>query len=68
RQGAERIEQRGDGHFAYNLIGVSNADFDRIRELQRSYFAQLLAIVAQSQPVQQVAAVNMQLFPLIRES
>jgi hypothetical protein len=68
KQGAERIEQRGEGHFAYNLIGVSNADFERIRELQRAYFAQLRAIVAESQPVEQVAVVNMQLFPLAKGS
>jgi hypothetical protein len=47
---------------------VSAADFERLRELQRAYFAQIRAIVAQSTPVERVAVVNMHLFPIAVES
>jgi DNA-binding phage protein len=66
--GVARLSEHASGHFAYNLVAVSAADFDRLRELQRSYFAQLRAIVAASTPVERVAVVNMQLFPIAMES
>jgi hypothetical protein len=46
------------------LCGVSNADLERLRELQRSYFLELRSIVARSAPVEQVVLVNLQLLPL----
>jgi len=54
-----------DGVFSYNLFGVSNADLERIEALQRAYFRELRNIVAQSQPVENVAVVNLQLFSLL---
>jgi hypothetical protein len=67
RVGAERLRAGSQGNFAYNLFGVSNADLERLRELQRTYFAELRSIVANSQPVERVVLANMQLFALEAE-
>jgi transcriptional regulator with XRE-family HTH domain len=64
RVGAERLRAGSHGNFAYNLFGVSNTDLERLRELQRRYFAELRAIVANSQPVERVVLTNMQLLAL----
>jgi transcriptional regulator with XRE-family HTH domain len=64
RVGAERLGAGSQGNFAYNLFGVSNADLERLRELQRTYFAELRSIVASSRPVEHVVLANMQLFTL----
>ena len=64
QQGVSRLEQGADGHFAYNLFAVSNADYDRLRELQRAYFSQIRAIIAESAPAQCVALINLQMFPV----
>jgi len=50
--------------FAYNLFSVSQADLERIRALHRSYFRELRAIVAKSDPAQAVALVTMSLVEL----
>lgn len=63
--GSQRFLAETDGVFSYNLFGVSNADFKRIEALQRAYFRELRTIVAQSQPVENVAVVNLQLFSLL---
>jgi transcriptional regulator with XRE-family HTH domain len=49
---------------AYNLFGVSRVDLDRLRELQRAYFRQMRAIIADSEPVEAVVLANMQLVEL----
>jgi transcriptional regulator with XRE-family HTH domain len=64
RVAADRFEAGATGVFSYNLFGVSARDFERLVELQRSYFRQLRSIVAQSQPVERVALVNLQLLTL----
>jgi hypothetical protein len=51
--------------FSYNLFGVSNADYARIEALQRAHFREIRSIVADSQPVETVAVVNLQLFSLL---
>jgi hypothetical protein len=68
RVGNERFLAGADGVFSYNLFGVSNADWQRIEALQRAYFRELRSIVAQSQPVENVAVVNLQLFSLLVRS
>lgn len=65
RVGSERFLAHADGVFSYNLFGVSNADLKRIETLQRAYFRELRTIVAQSEPVENVAVVNLQLFSLM---
>jgi transcriptional regulator with XRE-family HTH domain len=53
RRGAARIEagQRG---LMYNLFGVSGADLERLRELQKAYLSEVRAIIARSEPVEHV--------------
>lgn len=62
--GKERFLKNAEGVFSYNLFGVSNKDFAHLQELQRAYFRELRSIVAQSQPVETVAVVSLQLFSL----
>jgi len=65
RVGHERFLENSPGVFSYNLFGVSNADLKRIEALQRAHFREIRTIVAQSQPVENVAVVNLQLFSLL---
>ena len=53
RRGAARIEA-GERGLMYNLFGVSSADLERLRELQKAYLTEVRAIVARSQPVEHV--------------
>lgn len=64
RVAADRIEAGAPGQFSYNVFSVSEADFERIRELHLAYFHALRAIVAASQPGERVAVANVQLFAL----
>lgn len=45
----------GSRGMVYNLFGVSGADLERLRQLQRAYFNEVRTIVAQSEPVEHVA-------------
>lgn len=65
QQGAERVRSFGEGNFAFNVFGVSQRDLERLRELQRAYFAELRAIIAQSEPTECVAVATFQLYPLL---
>ena len=62
--GSERLAQGGPGAFAFNVFSVSSQDFDRLRQLQREYFGQLRAIIAESEPAEHLVVVNLQLFEL----
>ncbi len=53
RRGAARVEA-GDRGLMYNLLGVSSADLERLRELQKAYLTEVRAIVARSEPVEHV--------------
>jgi len=67
RTAVERLEhadQDREASSAYNLFGVSHEDLKRIRELQRAYFREMRAIVAQSQPVETIALATFQLVQL----
>jgi hypothetical protein len=60
----ERLKARADGLFSHSVLAVSELDLQRIRELQKAYYQEVRAIVAQSQPVERVALLNLQLLPL----
>lgn len=60
----ERLRARAEGLFSHSVFGVSERDLQRIRDLQKAYYQELRAIVAQSQPVERVALLNWQLLPL----
>jgi hypothetical protein len=64
RVAAERVEAGADGEFAFNLFGVSRSDLQRLRDLQRRYFQELRSIVGQSEPVEEIVLLNLQLLPL----
>lgn len=55
---------RNDGMFAYNICGVTKADLERIQALQVDFLKQVRAIVAESEPVEHVALVAVQVFAL----
>jgi transcriptional regulator with XRE-family HTH domain len=63
RVAAERCEQRRRGTM-YTLCGVSAADLERLREVQKAYFNEMRAIISQSQPVERVALVMAQVLDL----
>jgi transcriptional regulator with XRE-family HTH domain len=60
----ERLVTGSGGVYSYNVFGISNADLVRLRELHASYFQQMRAIIAQSQPVERVAITCTQLLAL----
>jgi DNA-binding phage protein len=62
RVALERLERDDAGLFSYNLFTVSNADYQRLRELHLAYFRQLRSIVASSAPAERVVLANVQLF------
>lgn len=51
----DHVVKGRDSASGYNVFAVSRADYERIVELQRSYYAQLRSIVAASQPVEVIA-------------
>jgi len=56
---------RGSPHqLSYNLFSVSAADYDRILELYRSFFAQMRAIIADSSPNERVVLFSSLTVPL----
>ncbi len=64
RIGLERLpelEPGGQDLFSYNLFNVSEADWERLRELHIAYFHELRRIVESSEPPERVALVNIQL-------
>lgn len=55
---------QGEGMFAYNICGVTKTDLERIQALQVDFLKQVRAIVAESEPVEHVALVAVQVFAL----
>lgn len=66
RVGVAHIERAAEGLFSFNVLTVSRRDLERLRELHRSYFRQLRALVAGSTPQECVVVANVQLFELTR--
>jgi hypothetical protein len=60
----ERLRGRAEGLFSHSVFGVSERDLQRIRDLQKAYYQEVRAIVAQSEPVERVALLNLQLLQL----
>ncbi len=61
---AQKLRAGAEGEFAFNLFGVAHADLEKIKALQRNYFAELRRIVSQSDPVEVVVLSNLQLIAL----
>lgn len=66
-EGAERVLVTGSGRYAFNAFGIAKKDLERLGDLQRKYFAELRAIVADSPRTEAVAVATFQLFHLARE-
>lgn len=62
RVAAERVPTaRNEDLFAYNVVSVSRADLQRIKQLLRASFREIRTIVASSAPEEVAALVNLQL-------
>ena len=59
-----RLRAGSDGLFSHSVFAVSEKDLARIRELQKAYYQEVRTIIAESQPVERVALLNVQLVPL----
>lgn len=64
QRAVERLEQGALGPSSYNLFTVSAADLEKLRELHRSYFQQMRAIVAASQPCERLVLACAQMLEL----
>ena len=53
--------------FAYNVLSISHADLARVRELLRSTYREVRAIVAASEPSETAALLNLQLIEWAEE-
>ncbi len=60
----DRLSSDRDGLYSFNLCTVSEADFQRIQELQRAYYRSLRAIVAESTPSERLILTNLHLAAL----
>ena len=59
-----RLRDGAAGASSYNLFTVSDADFERLRELHRAYFQQMRAIIEASQPCDRVVIACAQMLEL----
>jgi DNA-binding phage protein len=64
RVALKRLQENTPGTFGYNVMAVSLADFERLRQLHIAYFRSMQAIVADSAPSERVVLFNTQLFAL----
>jgi transcriptional regulator with XRE-family HTH domain len=65
--GRDRIPSRDSTDlFAYNVFSLSNEDLERVRGILVDAFREIRSLVAASEPVERVAALNIQLFRLDR--
>ena len=60
---AQRVAEGRRGTL-YTLGGVSSVDLERLRELEKAYFNEVRAIIAQSQPVERVVLAMVELIDL----
>lgn len=66
RVGTERLEAGEEGAFAYNLFTVSRSQLARLEEMHHAYWRAVRAVVAEDEPPEVVALVNLQLLRLDR--
>jgi hypothetical protein len=59
-----RLEAGVSGTFGYNVMAISLADFDRLKELHLAYFRNMQALVTDSAPSECVVLFNTELFAL----
>lgn len=61
---AQHLRDGAPGQYSYNVFAVSRPDLERIRELHLGYFRALRAVASESQPLEVVVVVNVQLVPI----
>jgi transcriptional regulator with XRE-family HTH domain len=59
-----RAAPPGSAISAYNLFGISRGDLARLFDLQRAYFREMRAIIAASEPAEELVLANMHLVQL----
>lgn len=62
--GVERLRSGAPGMLSYNLSSVSRADLERIEQLQRAHYRQIVSIIAESTPSECVVLYAAQLLAL----
>lgn len=62
--GVERLRAGAPGMLSYNLSSVSRADLERIEQLQRAHYRQIVSIIAESTPSECVLLYSAQLLAL----
>jgi len=62
--GVERLRAGAAGMLSYNLSSVSRADLERIEQLQRAHYRQIVSIIAESTPSECVVLYAAQLLAL----
>ena len=63
--GERLLEPRDEDLFAYNVISLSAADLEKVREKLRATFREVRSLVAASQPEEVAALVNMQIVTFV---
>jgi transcriptional regulator with XRE-family HTH domain len=66
RVGTDRLEAGDPGAFAYNLFTVSRSQLARLEEMHHAYWRAVRAVVAEDEPPEVVALLNLQLLRLDR--
>jgi hypothetical protein len=61
-----RARAGADGAFAYDVFAVSEDQLRRLQELHNAYYQALRALIAEEEPVECVALINLQLLRLDR--
>jgi DNA-binding phage protein len=64
RVALDRLEGGVRGTFGYNVMAISLADFERLKELHLAYFRNMQALVTDSAPSECVVLFNTELFAL----
>lgn len=68
RVAAEQAPVSADGLCAYNVCGVSHEGYAQLKRLQREYLQKARALIEQSEPVERVALLQVNLLPLVDET
>jgi transcriptional regulator with XRE-family HTH domain len=61
----ERVQDKSDNVFSFNLGTLAERDLERVRALHRRYFNELRTIIAESEPPETVLLANVQLIRLV---
>jgi transcriptional regulator with XRE-family HTH domain len=60
----QRLADGAPGAWSYNVFAVSEADLQRLEEMQRAHYRAIRALVAESSPAERVVLIHLQTVPL----